>query len=80
MTRIGRNLGLFAAGLAVGGAATALLTPRSGPALRKSLHKEFRHHKRSASRMARNVAGEFRSAYSSGRQVAGKFAGKLRAA
>jgi len=73
MKRFVKGFGLFTAGVAVGGVTAALLTPKTGRSMRKSLRKEVRHCKTSATRLARDVAGDVRSAYDSGRhQVAGK--------
>ena len=80
MGRIARGFGFFAAGVAAGGVAAALLTPKNGRAMRKAVKKEVEHRKKSAARLAHNVAGEFRSAYDSSRDVAGKLAGPFRTA
>lgn len=80
MGRIVKGFALFTVGAAAGGAAAAMLTPKTGRALRKAVRKEVRHQRNSATRFARNVAGEFRSAYEGGRNAAEKIARPFRAA
>jgi len=72
MGRIAKGLGLFAVGLAAGATTAALVTPKTGRAMRKSVRKEIRHGRNSAARFARGLAGNVRSAYDSGRAAAGK--------
>jgi gas vesicle protein len=71
MKRLAKGMGVFAAGVAAGGAMALLVTPKTGRAMRKSIARELRHGRNSATCFARNVAGDVRSAYDSGR-------GKLR--
>lgn len=78
MGRIAKGIGLFAIGLAAGAATVALVTPKNGRAMRRALRKEARHGRDSAFRLARNVAGELRSAYESGRDAAGKLTSSFR--
>lgn len=83
MARFARRLSLFATGAAAGAVTAALLTPKTGRAMRKSVQKEFRHSRNSATRFARGVAGNVRSAYDSGRHAAGRLktlGGRFRAA
>lgn len=80
MGRFAKALGFFAAGVAAGGAAVALSTPKTGRAMRKTVGKELRHQRNSATRFARGVAGNVRSAYDSGRLAAGKLRHPFQAA
>ena len=80
MGTFAKAFGLFAAGLVAGGVTAALVTPKNGKAMRKAVKKEVQHRTDSASRLARNVAGEFRSAYDSSRDVAGRLTSPFRTA
>ena len=80
MGTLAKGLGFFAAGVVAGGVAAALTTPKNGRAMRKAVKKDFQHRKDAAARLARDVAGEFRSAYDSSRDVAGRLASPFRTA
>lgn len=80
MARFVKTIGLFTIGAAAGAAAAALMTPKSGRAMRKQVQKELRYRRNSAARFARDLAGNVRSAYDSGRHAAGRFKLPFRAA